>query len=189
MKTPSRDRIFRGFGGFWRIRCKKSLPCGIALRQVLPTSSLSTIYLTLIQPVLGACAHKYIKQLRRLQNRAARAVTGIFDYHASVSTMIHTLKLMTVENRYKYFFAILVYKCYHREAPIILTNRFTRLDGNLNYHTRAVTNGDLKVPHPNLSLYKTSLSYSSCTLWNSIPLIIRGLIVYIVSNNYIKIIS
>ena len=22
LKTPSRDRIFRGFGGFWRIRCK-----------------------------------------------------------------------------------------------------------------------------------------------------------------------
>ena len=105
------------------------------LRQILPTSNLSTIYLTLIQPyidycitVWGACANKYIKQLQRLQNRAARAVTGIFDYHASVSAMIHTLKWMTVENRYKYFLAILAYKCYHREAPIILANRFTRLD-------------------------------------------------------------
>ena len=55
--------------------------------------------------------------------------------------MIHTLKLMTVENRYKYFFAILVYKCHHREAPIILANCFTRLDGNLTYHTGAVTKG------------------------------------------------
>ena len=122
----------------------------------------------------GDCANKYIKQLQRLQNRAARAVTGIFDYHASVSAMIHTLKWMTVENRYKYFLAILAYKCYHREAPIILADRFTRLDGNLNYYTCAVTNGDLKVPHPNLSLYKTSLSYSGSTLWNSIPLRIRG---------------
>ena len=74
------------------------------LRQILPTSNL--LY-TLIQPyidycitVWGDCANKYIKQLQRLQNRAARAVTGIFDYHASVSAMIHTLKWITVENRY-----------------------------------------------------------------------------------------
>ena len=53
-------------------------------------------------------------------------------------------------------------------------NDITRLDGNLNYHTRAVTNGDLKVPHPNLSLYKSSLSYSGSTLWSSIPHRIRG---------------
>ena len=55
-----------------------------------------------------------------------------------------------------------------------IANRFIRLDGNPNYHTRAFTNGDLKVPHSNLSLYKTSLSYSGSTLWYSVPLRIRG---------------
>ena len=37
-----------------------------------------------------------------------------------------------------------------------------------------VCSKDLKVPHPNMSLYKSSLAYSGSTLWNSLPLTIRG---------------
>ena len=51
-------------------------------------------------------------------------------------------------------------------------------------HTHAVTNGDLKGPHPNLSLVTAVVLYRIQFLSESV-----GLILYIVSNNYIKIIS
>ena len=85
--------------------CKKINPkIGLIhrLRKILPTKVLSTLYLTLIQPhidycisVWGACALKYINLIQQLQNRAARAVTGIFDYNQSVSAIINSLNWMT----------------------------------------------------------------------------------------------
>ena len=165
--------------------CKKVNPkIGLIhrLRQMLPLQCLNMIYISLIQPhfdycitIWGSCAKKHISILQKLQNRAARAMTGIFDYNQSVSEIIRSLNWVKVEDRYKYFLAVLVYKCLHKEAPLLLTKRFLSLDQRQDcYQTRAVTNGDLKVPHPNMSLYKSSLAYSGSTFWNSLPLTIRG---------------
>ena len=56
--------------------------------------------------IWGSCAKKHISILQKLQNRAARAVTGIFDYNQSVSEIIRSLNWVKVEDRYKYFLAI-----------------------------------------------------------------------------------
>ena len=110
--------------------CKKINPkIGLIhrLRKILPTKVLSTLYPILIQPhidycisVWGACALKYINLIQRLQNRATRAVTGIFDYNQSVSAIINSLKWMTVKHRYFYFLGIFVYKCLNHTAPFFL---------------------------------------------------------------------
>ena len=95
---------------------------------MLPLQFLNMIYISLIQPhfdycitIWGSCAKKHISILQKLQNRAARAVTGIFDYNQSVSEIIRSLNWVKVEDRYKYFLAVLVYKCLHQEAGSIST--------------------------------------------------------------------
>ena len=135
------------------------------LKKMLPTKVLSTLYLILIQPhidycisVWGACALKYINLIQRLQNRAARAVTGIFDYNQSVSAIINSLNWVTVKSRYFYFLGIFVYKCLNHIAPSSLVERFNVMDDSRPYHTRAVSNKDLIIPHSHLSICKTSVS-------------------------------
>ena len=80
------------------------------LRQYLSEESLSVLYLSLIQThfdycltVWGRCANKYLSILQRLQNRAARAVTGNFDFNISPRILIANLKWMSIEIRYIYF--------------------------------------------------------------------------------------
>ena len=55
---------------------------------MLPLQCLNMIYVSLIQPyfdysitIWGSCAKKHVSILQKLQNRAARAVTCIFDYN------------------------------------------------------------------------------------------------------------
>ena len=124
--------------------------------------------------VWGACALKYINLIQRPQNGAARGVTGIFDYNQSVSAITNSLNWMTVKNRYFYFLGIFVYKCLYNIAPSPLVERFNVMDDSRPYHTRAVSNKDLIIPHYHLSICKTSISYSGATFWNSLPIEVRG---------------
>ena len=154
--------LWRFFAPVWH-----SLKIGLIhrLRKMLPTKVLSTLYLILIQPhidycisVWGACALQYINLIQRLQNRAARAITGIFDYNQSVSAIINSLNWVTVKSRYFYFLGIFVYKCLNHIAPSSLVERFNVMDDSRPYHTRAVSNKDLIIPHSHLSICKTSVS-------------------------------
>ena len=67
---------------------------------------------------------QYLNNVQRLQNRAARAVIGSFDFNASVSEMILNLGWMNVHQRYFYFLGNLVFKCLHNLAPSCLCNKF-----------------------------------------------------------------
>ena len=58
---------------------------------------------------------------------------------------------------------------------LLLTEHFLALDQRQDYYqTLAATYGNLKVPHPSMSLYKSSLAYKGSILWNSLPVTIRG---------------
>ena len=151
------------------------------LRQFLPQDTLNTLYITLIQPhfdycltVWGKCAKKYINILQRLQNRAARAVTGNFDYNISPRTLISALNWMNIETRYIYFLGILIYKCINNMAPPCLTNMFQFYTDDRYYHTRAVTHNNMILPPINLSQYKTSIAYNGPKLWNMLPVEIKN---------------
>ena len=89
------------------------------LRQILPQQSLNTIYLTTVQSLFDYCITVWgpssktnITSLQKLQNRCARAVTGIFDYNISVSNLITSLGWMTIYQRLIYFTACLFLNVY-----------------------------------------------------------------------------
>ena len=73
------------------------------LRSFIPVKALNQFYLTAIQSlfdycltVWGSTTNKNIQQMQRLQNRCARAVTGVFDFSCSVSSLIKSLGWMTI---------------------------------------------------------------------------------------------
>ena len=100
------------------------------LCPTLPCKILSIIYQTTIQPIFdygltiwGQTSKRNIRTIQVLQNRAACAVCGNFDFlNSSVSKMISDLSWMNIEQRLFYFTAILMFKCLNNLAPEYLSN-------------------------------------------------------------------
>ena len=83
------------------------------------------VYNCIIKPVFdyaitlwGYTCKINILKVQRLQNRAARIVTGNFDYInvRGIDLVIH-LNWMNIEQRRHYVMALLMLKCIHNLAP------------------------------------------------------------------------
>ena len=73
--------------------------------------------------IWGQTSKRNIQTIQVLQNRAARAVCGNFDFlNSSVTKMISDLSWMNIEQRLFYFTAILTFKCLNNLAPEYLCN-------------------------------------------------------------------
>ena len=151
------------------------------LRSLLPCHSLNKIYLAIIQPHIDYCLTVWgpslktnITSIQRIQNRCARAVTGLFDRNISISSLINFLGWMTVQDRLFYITACLMYKCINNKAPLYLCENLNLVSNSHKYNTRSAINNDLVVPFPNTSSFKTSFLYQGPTVWNNLPLSTRN---------------
>ena len=61
--------------------------------------------------VWGNSCKQYLSATQALQNRAARAVTGNFNFESSVSSIVSNLEWMNMKQRLIYFQGILMFKC------------------------------------------------------------------------------
>ena len=150
------------------------------LRSFIPVKALNQFYLTAIQSlfdycltVWGSTTNKNIQQMQRLQNRCARAVTGVFDFSCSVSSLIKSLGWMMINERFSYFTSCLMFKCLNGIAPSSVAGMFSYVHENHSYSTRSASYGMLTIPCPHTSLYKRSLSYHGVIQWNSLPINLR----------------
>ena len=112
--------------------------------------------------------------MQRLQNRCARAVSGIFDFSASVMLIIKRLGWMNISERFKYFTSCLMFKCLNEQAPFSLCEKFTYLSDSQSYSTRSARSGLLKIPRFHVSAYKKSFAYNGATTWNNLPANLRS---------------
>jgi hypothetical protein len=151
------------------------------LRRTLPTDSLKTIYITTIQSIFEYCITLWgpssstnITAVQRIQNRCARAVTGVFDYNVSVSSMVKDLGWMTIKQRLFYFTCCLMFKSLNGLAPNYLASAFHYVSNSHIYPTRAASNNDLALPRPNTTIFTHSFSYNGAQVWNSLPVSIRS---------------
>ena len=83
------------------------------LRPILPLKALQNIYIAILQSVFDHCLtlwgnrssmNKNINTVQKLQNRAARVITGIFYFSVPSSTIRESLGWTTIRDRYDYFF-------------------------------------------------------------------------------------
>ena len=151
------------------------------LRPTLPCKILSIIYQTTIQPIFdygltiwGQTSKRNIRTIQVLQNRAARAVCGNFDFlNSSVSKMISDLSWMNIEQRLFYFTAILMFKCLNNLAPEYLSNLLKYTHELHPHNTRHASNWNLNIPKPKTSTFMNSFSYQGPLIWNTLPTNIR----------------
>ena len=99
--------------------CSKLSPRIELLRKLkykLPTEQLITVFQSIIQPhfdycisVWGYTSKRNVKLLQRLQNRAARIITGKYDWNLSASQILMDLGWMNINQRIDYFTTLLTF--------------------------------------------------------------------------------
>jgi hypothetical protein len=145
------------------------------LSSFLPHQLLSQIYKTYIQPSLeygstvwGNTSKRNLNKLQRLQNYAARIVSGNYDYIETRGIdIVHELAWQTLQERRDYLLASLMFKCTHELAPEYLTDQFNLVLEISERVTRASQSFDLMVPMPHIEKYKQSLLYNGAKFWNT----------------------
>ena len=108
--------------------------------------------------IYDSCSANAIKPLVRAHKRAVKLVKG----NSSTLTSHDYCKLSILPFHTKLHFnkAVAMYKIMNGLAPPILSARFQR--NTTKYKTK------LYIPKPRIDLFKTSLSYSGGTLWNTL---------------------
>ena len=101
-------------------------------KPFLPEETLKTLYTGIIEPhfcycclVWGCSGVNEITQLQKLQNRAARIVTGS-SFDAPCQPLIKVLGWKTIDQLITSETNIMVYKSLHELAPQYMCNLFTR---------------------------------------------------------------
>ena len=142
---------------------------------------LSKHYLLCIQPCID-CAISvwgtWSKQLKDMincpQHRAARIVTGIFDFiNFHGANLMENLGWHSFDNRRDYFTATMMLKCIYGLAPLRLINELIVISDAHSPNTRASSNGNILVPMPHVEQFRNSFKYRGAVLWNTLPRDIR----------------
>ena len=147
------------------------------LKHILPSLMLMLIYSSIIQPtfdytitIWGYTCDNNLHKIQRSQNRAARIVTGNYDYLSTRGTeLVKRFKWMCVTQRREYFMSILMYKSIHGMAPAYLCNEITLHSEIAERTTRSVNDNDVFVPYAHLDSFKNSFTHRGTIMWNSFP--------------------
>ena len=166
--------------------------CGILNRKIFhlnqlrkfgcPKSLLIKIYKTYIQSkidyalTLWGCAPQiYLRKVQRLQNRAARYISGNFDYINSRGLdILRALKLPNIHERRDYFITKLMFQSIHGLAPNYLSDRIIMKEDIRNYQLRDANDVDVYLPRANKEFFKSSLMFLGGTLWNALPSTVKN---------------
>ena len=159
--------------------CSKISPRIELLRKLkykLPTEQLITVYQSIIHfdyciSVWGYTSKRNVKLLQRLQNRAARIITGKYDWNLSASQILMDLGWMNINQRIDYFTTLLTFKALNGFTPNYISETLHTQESSYNF--RNTHENDLIVPRVNLEVLKKSFTYNAPKKWNILSLNVR----------------
>ena len=142
---------------------------------------LNTIYMSHIQPIIdyacsiwGNCAQADKELILRLQKRAARIVSGNYDYiNCRGMDILNSLNWQTLDDRRSYYLCTLMYKCIHGTAPQWLSNPILMACEAHDVHTRSAESLNVVIPKPRLEVFRNSFQYAGAKAWNDLPSFIK----------------
>ena len=142
-------------------------------KNFIPRNCLNKLYRSIVEPyfryccsVWGCCSSTEKDRLQKLQNRAARIITGS-SFTTSALPLIESLGWKTIEELISNETKICVFKALNGLAPQYLTELFSR-NSQISLHILRNTSTDLKLP-----LFKTAngrkcFSFRGVKYWNSL---------------------
>ena len=146
------------------------------LRHIVPKNILELSYRTYIVPLFDyACtvwgySNANVSCIQRLQNRAARIITGCFDIvNVRGVEIVKQLKWQTMQERINYFLSIHIFNCIHGNAPQNLVNSIVMACEVHDVNTRLANSFNVVVPEYRTEIYKRSFIYRASIVWNELP--------------------
>ena len=121
-----------------------------------------------------ACPHfneansskRNLKKLQRVQNFAARIITGT-KKHEHISAVLRELNWLPNHLAVQYADTVMAFKCVKSLAPPYLCNKFKKRS---DVHSLATRNSKLlNIPFFKSASGQRSLHYRATTLWNALP--------------------
>ena len=107
----------------------------------------------------------------KLQSRIARIILNSPEKEAMY--LFQQLNWLPFSHRYKCHVAVLVFKSLNGLA-LIYTNYWLTLSSNERYQLRSITKTNWTIPKPKVNFLKKAFSYTTCKVWNEIPVTIRS---------------
>ncbi len=130
------------------------------LKRYVTQSHLINLYKTIFQPCIDYCitvwgyaADKYLNKVQRIMNRAARIITGNFEYDIRGVELLRQLGLMNLKERRDYFLNLLVFKCVNDIAQAYLCDVLTPAASIRTRESRSIAENLLYVPYVNCDLF------------------------------------
>ena len=155
-------------------KISKTLAALRRLKSILPQRVLITIYKSLILPNLDYCSTVWgnigkglATNLQKLQNRAARIITGA-DYSVRSTQILQNLNWLSLEERRSQQFKKLMFKTMNKEVPEYLHEKFV-LTNTVHSHNIRGVNDNVSIPRPQTEALKKGFVYRGACLWNSLP--------------------
>ena len=142
------------------------------LRSFLPSTTLYTLYNTLILPYLNYCSIVWartstnkLNSMIKAQKRAIRICTGSNprDHTAPLFAKLRTLTILDIN---KLQIGIFMYKSCNNLLPDTFSSYFSSVRNIHHYHTRSLNN--LYVPFTRTSFSMNSLRFYGPRLWNGL---------------------
>ena len=140
-------------------------------KHYISQQSLVTLYKSLVQPyfdycslVWGNCTQTCKDKLQKLNNRAARVITGD-TYEVRSSEILLKLKWETLDKRREEQMICLVNKALNHMCSPAIASMF-QITNNENYNLRS-NNKMLMLSKPKTNAMKRSFSYAAAKVWNS----------------------
>jgi len=111
-----------------------------------------------------------LDRLEKLQNRAARAITGYPPWH-SATELRQKLGWISIQNRWLIHKCIIVFKCLNDLVPPYLSSKFNFVNDTHHVNTRSSADKHLAINGCHL----WSFQYQGAMEWNKLPLNIRAI--------------
>lgn len=143
------------------------------MKDFVPQNTLISVYNAIVLPhfdycslVWDTCENYLQEKLQKMQNRAARVITGK-TYEVRSVEILSELNWKSLVERRNENKAVFMYKIRKGECPESISNIFN-VKNNQQYSLRS-DNLDYALEKPRTNFLKKSISYSGAKLWNELP--------------------
>ncbi|KAL9954240.1 hypothetical protein ACROYT_G041748 [Oculina patagonica] len=144
------------------------------IKPFVPTSNLLSVYQSIVEPYFDYCSIVWNDisdhlndKLQKLQNRAARVITGA-DYQIRTNELFNKLRWSNLKEKRNKQKALMMFKIMNGMTPTYLEDIFSRNIGSSVYNLR--TSGrNLALPVVKTDYYRKSFAYTGVKIWNALP--------------------
>ena len=161
------DSICRKVGsGIGIIKRVKSFVAYETLKNLY--NSLVLPYFHYCSPLWDNCGSMLKEKLQKLQNRAARIMTGA-NYDVRSTDLPPAMSWKNLNDRHKMNKSLLIFKILNNHSAPNLKDKFITRETNLSNYNLRIADVNFSVLNQILNISKKSFGYSGAVLWNNLP--------------------